>query len=155
MKKFFRRILEFFKRKKKPVSSTFIPHGGIIINDRPDYNVPDKVLGDTSSEESKKKVQTYTKKFVTAITVAAIMWISASYVFAGYALFAYAETQPLSDLSQQVCITLLGMSLGYFLKAWGETFAEKKNELDNKRLDYSIDANNVQSNTMNQYTHAG
>lgn len=51
-----------------------------------------------------------------------------------YALMAYATTDLLSDLSEQVCITLLGMSLGYFCKAYLETYSQKKHELAEKEL---------------------
>lgn len=82
----------------------------------------------------KKKVRQYTKTFVTIITVVSIIWISISYAMGIYALMAYATTDLLSDLSEQVCITLLGMSLGYFCKAYLETYSQKKHELAEKEL---------------------
>ena len=150
MIKLIKRVFGRFKRNKKNMSASYIIPDGIIIKDDQDNRVPDKVLGDTDSKKSKKKVRQYTKCFVTAITIAAMCWISASYVFAGYALFVYGETQLLAELSEQVCITLLGLSLGYFLKAWGETYAEKKNELDNKRLDFEVDTSAMNQANMNQ-----
>lgn len=82
----------------------------------------------------KKKVRQYTKTFVTAITVVSIIWISISYIMGIYALMVYASTDLLSDLSEQICITLLGMSLGYFCKAFLETYSQKKNELEEREF---------------------
>lgn len=82
-----------------------------------------------------KGFRQYTKCFVTAITVASMIWISISYVMGIYALMAYATTDLLSDLSKQICITLLGVSLGYFCKAYLETYSEKKNELNEKKIE--------------------
>lgn len=87
---------------------------------------------------SKKKVRQYTKTFVTTITIVSIIWISISYAMGIYALMVYANSDLLSDLSEQICITLLGMSLGYFCKAFLETYSQKKNELVERELESGI-----------------
>lgn len=45
--------------------------------------------------------------FVTT-QVFALIWISASYILAGYATIALGEVFPATELSQQVVITILG-----------------------------------------------
>lgn len=94
--------------------------------------------------DAKTKHRQYTKTFVTTITVFAIIWISISYAMGIYALFAYATTDLLSELSQQICITLLGMSLGYFCKAYLETYAEQKNKLAERQMDCGIEFSTVE-----------
>lgn len=79
--------------------------------------------------KKKKTFRQYTKTLITSIAIIAITWISISYAMAIYALFAYASVELLEELSRQVCITLLGAILGYLLKAFAETYSEKKNEL--------------------------
>ena len=90
-------------------------------------------------KKKKKTFRQYSKTLITAIAVIAVIWISISYVMGIYALIAYASTDLLSDLSEQVCITLLGAILGYLLKAFAETYSEKKNELDRERMESSHD----------------
>lgn len=87
------------------------------------------------SKKKKKTFRQYTKTFVTAITVVSIIWISISYLMGIYALFTYGTTDLLSDLSKQVCITILGVSLGYFSKSYFETYSEKKHELAQERFE--------------------
>lgn len=86
--------------------------------------------------KKEKTFRQYTKTLITTIAVIAVIWISISYAMGIYALLAYATTDLLSDLSEQVCITLLGAILGYLLKAFAETYSEKKNELDRERMDF-------------------
>lgn len=45
--------------------------------------------------------------FVTT-QIFALIWISASYILAGYATIALGEVFPATELSQQVVITILG-----------------------------------------------
>lgn len=94
-------------------------------------------------KKKKKTFRQYTKTLITTITVIAVIWISISYAMSIYALVMYAATDPLSDLSEQVCITLLGAILGYLLKAFAETYSEKKNELDRERMGSDRDSNAV------------
>lgn len=94
-------------------------------------------------KKKKKTFRQYTKTLITTIAIIAVIWISISYIMGIYALLMYATTDLLSDLSQQVCITLLGSILGYLLKAFAETYSEKKNELDREKMNMSEDSNAV------------
>lgn len=78
--------------------------------------------------KTKTKTQ-YTKLVVTALTIMACIWITTSYVFAGYSLIVYGITEPLSELSQQVCITILGVVIAYCTKAYWENYSEAKMNL--------------------------
>jgi len=82
-----------------------------------------------------KTFRQYTKTFVTAITIISVIWISISYLMGIYALMAYGTTDLLSDLSKQVCVTILGVSLGYFLKSYFETYSEKKQDLAKEKFE--------------------
>ncbi len=48
--------------------------------------------------------------FVTT-QVFALIWISASYIFAGYATIKLGQVFPATELSQQVVITILGANV--------------------------------------------
>lgn len=70
----------------------------------------------------------YTKKFVTSIMIVACIWVTWSYVLATYALVAYGNSDTLLELSRQVVTSIICLGLGYFLKAFFETYCEKKME---------------------------
>lgn len=97
----------------------------------------------SKKKKKEKTFRQYTKTLITAIAIIGVVWISISYAMGIYALLMYATTDLLSDLSEQVCITLLGSILGYLLKAFAETYSEKKNELDRERMGISDDSNAV------------
>ena len=86
----------------------------------------------------KVKIRQYTKTLVTALTVMACIWISTSYVYAGACLFMYGSTEYLSELSQQVCITILGTVIVYAFKSFFETFSERKQDLEDKMFDHAV-----------------
>lgn len=89
-------------------------------------------------KSDKKKLMQFTKMAVTIILVAAIVWITWSYVLATISVVMYGNSQPLESLSKQVCVTLLGTSLGYFVKAFFESYAEKKAQLDELKIKTEI-----------------
>lgn len=80
----------------------------------------------TISKLNKKKFIQYTKKFVTSIMIVGCIWVSWSYVLATYALIAYGNSDTLIELSKQVVTSIICLGLGYFLKAFFETYCEKK-----------------------------
>ncbi len=75
---------------------------------------------------NKIKVNTYTKKMVAVIIIFSIMCITASYVLA-----FLDKGNTLEGLSTQLCITILGVSFVYMIRAYFDSKAEHKN-LDNK-----------------------
>lgn len=97
-------------------------------------------LSNWMDERKKKRNQfkQYTKRLVTALTVMACIWISTSYVYAGACLFLYGNAEYLSELSQQVCITILGVVISYAVKSYAETFSERKQILEEKKFENEI-----------------
>lgn len=141
----------FIKPKLQPMGSTIIPNATIIKTD--DETNPLDVDLLKGNIKNTKKLRQYTKSLVTVLTTFACMWITLSYILSAYALTKYQISQPLSDLSQQVCITILGVVISYCLKAFIETYCEKKNEIElnnennnqiinNSNDDYSTVTNN-------------
>lgn len=118
----------FIKPKLQPMGSTIIPNATIIKTD--DETNPLDVDLLKGNIKNTKKLRQYTKSLVTVLTTFACMWITLSYILSAYALIKYQISQPLSDLSQQVCITILGVVISYCLKAFIETYCEKKNEIE-------------------------
>lgn len=118
----------FIKPKLQPMGSTIIPNATIIKTD--DETNPLDVDLLKGNIKNTKKLRQYTKSLVTVLTAFACMWITLSYILSAYALIKYQISQPLSDLSQQVCITILGVVISYCLKAFIETYCEKKNEIE-------------------------
>lgn len=80
-----------------------------------------------------KKFKQYTKRYVTVITVFAIIWISFSYVLAALQFFSMGSTDLLENLSSNVCTVILGTTVAYMIKSFIETYSEKKNEYDLQR----------------------
>ena len=69
----------------------------------------------------KRTLMTYTKKAVTAILVIALTDLQLSYILAFIGQVQIAET-----LSVTIATTIVGVMLGYFIKALFETFLEKR-----------------------------
>ena len=132
VKQFFKNFISLRKkRKQQKVGTTFI------IDDRTSVLDVD-LLDKQTSPKGKKKVQQYTKILVSGLSIAAVIWITYSYVLATIALFTYQNANPLSDLSQQVCITILGVVISYCLKAFFETYAQAKHELEVDKFNSEI-----------------
>lgn len=77
----------------------------------------------------------YTKRFVTAITVCAIIWITWSYILATIQLLSTGMTETLESLSTNVCTVILGTALGYMIKSFVETYCERKSNLAEQKYD--------------------
>jgi hypothetical protein len=88
--------------------------------------------------DEKARLKQYTKSLVTGLTIMACIWISTSYIYAGACLFLYGNTEYLSELSQQVCITILGVVISYAIKSYMETFSERKQDLEDKKFESTI-----------------
>jgi hypothetical protein len=138
----------FIKPKLQPMGSTIIPNATIIKTD--DETNPLDVDLLKGNIKNTKKLRQYTKSLVTVLTTFACMWITLSYILSAYALIKYQISQPLSDLSQQVCITILGVVISYCLKAFIETYCEKKNEieLNNENNNQIINSSNDDYSTV-------
>ena len=155
----------FIKPKLQPMGSTIIPNATIIKTD--DETNPLDVDLLKGNIKNTKKLRQYTKSLVTVLTTFACMWITLSYILSAYGLIKYQISQPLSDLSQQVCITILGVVISYCLKAFIETYCEKKNEIElnnennnqiinNSNDDYSTVTNdNLDSADMDENDSVG
>jgi hypothetical protein len=75
----------------------------------------------------KKWLQTYTKKAVAIILAVSLIDLQLSYVLAFIGKEQIAES-----LSSQIASTIIGIMLGYFMKALFETFFEKREERLNR-----------------------
>lgn len=93
---------------------------------------------------SNKKFVQYTKRFITALTVCGVIWITWSYVLATIQFFGTGMTDTLESLSTNVCTVILGTALGYMVKSFAETYFERKSNLAEQKYD---DMMNLMTNT--------
>lgn len=91
-----------------------------------------------------KKFVQYTKRFVNAITICAVVWITWSYVLATIQFVNTGMTDTLESLSTNVCSVILGTALGYMVKSFVETYFERKSNLAEQKYD---DMMNLMTNT--------
>lgn len=80
-------------------------------------------------KKNDKQIHTFTKKWVSRLLWFGCIWISWSYVLASFDKVSIAEA-----LSETVAKVIIATILGYLLKAFFETYSEKKNELREKEL---------------------
>lgn len=71
----------------------------------------------------KKWLKTFTKKAVTIIMVVSLIDLQLSYILAFLGKEQIAES-----LSSEIATVIIGVMLGYFMKALFETFFEKREE---------------------------
>lgn len=88
--------------------------------------------------KDKKKFKQYTKCLVTALTIMACIWITISYIYAGVGLFLYGNTEVLVELSKQVCVTILGVTVSYCTKAFLENYSEAKHLEDMTKIGQTL-----------------
>lgn len=103
-----------------------------------------------SSKQQKQKFIQYTKKFVTSIMIIACVWVTWSYILATYALVEYGNSDTLIELSKQVVTSIICLGLGYFLKAFFETYCEKKMEKEDV-IPQDILNENLEIERLNNY----
>jgi len=70
--------------------------------------------------------RTYSKRMVKAIMMVALVDLQLSYILAFMGREQIAET-----LSGDICHTIIGVCLGYFLKSYFETKQEEKMRIEN------------------------
>lgn len=75
----------------------------------------------------KKWLQTFTKKAVTIILTVSLVDLQLSYVLAFMGKEQIAES-----LSSEIATVIIGVMVGYFMKALFETFFEKREERLNR-----------------------
>lgn len=95
----------------------------------------------------KIKINTYTKRMVAIIIGFAIVGISASYILA-----FLDKGNSLENLSNQLCITILGVAFVYMIRAYFDSKAEHKN-LDNQIKDELLE--NLTNKVSNIFSEAG
>lgn len=78
----------------------------------------------------KKWLTTFTKRAVAIILIVSLVDLQLSYVLAFLGREEIAES-----LSSEIATTVIGVMLGYFVKALFETFFEKREERLNKLID--------------------
>lgn len=79
-------------------------------------------------------LKTFTKKAVAAILVTALIDLQLSYVLAFMGKEQIAE-----ELSSRIVEMVIGVMLGYFMKALFETFFSEREKRLNKQLDNNIE----------------
>lgn len=87
---------------------------------------------DRKGMHDKDYVQTFTKVWVRRLLILLCIWVTWTYILATIsALMGFDSTviQSLVELSNKAIEVILGISLGYMLKAFYETKEEKKMEL--------------------------
>lgn len=87
----------------------------------------------------KNKFVQFTKRFVTGLTICAVIWISWSYVLATIQFFTIGTTDTLESLSTNVCTVILGTMIGYMIKSLVETYCERKSNLAEQKYDDMMD----------------
>ena len=146
--KIFNKLQNYFKRKKL----TEIEYKRLKDQEQlEEYNIREEKYNDMLRDESQKqqflnrmyniKKNTYTKKMVTAILAISIIDIQLSYILA-----FFDKGQVVDSLSNQLCITILGVSFAYMIRAYFDSRAEHKN------LDETIKTE-IQSNLSNKLTN--
>ncbi len=70
--------------------------------------------------------------------ICAIIWVTWSYVLATLSLILYGNGEPLSDLSQQVCIAIIATILAYCGKSYWENKDIAKNNLEYFKINNTI-----------------
>lgn len=140
IKAFFITCKKYLHRNKKNNVMT-APNINIKLNDKPkETNVLDVDLIDHNlNNKDKKEIRQFTKIMVTWLTIMSCMWITYSYVLATIALVKYNNANPLSDLSKQVCVTILGVVIAYCAKSFLETFNQEKNKITMQQFNNNLD----------------
>lgn len=82
------------------------------------------------NKTSAEHLLTYTKKAVTIILTVSLIDLQLSYILAFIGQVEIAES-----LSSTIATTVVGVMLGYFMKALLETFLEKREERLNREYD--------------------
>lgn len=77
-----------------------------------------------------KYIKTFTKIWVNRLLWFGCIWITWSYILA-----TLGKTDIAEALSQTVAQVIIATTLGYLLKAFFETYSQKKNELIKNGLD--------------------
>lgn len=83
--------------------------------------------------EAAQWLETFTKKAVAGILIVSMLDLQLSYLLAFLGKEQIAES-----LSSTIATTIIGVMLGYFLKALFETFLEKREERLRKESNLSI-----------------
>ena len=89
----------------------------------------------TKDKKNKKYTnsKTYSKKWLSRLLVLLCIWVSITYILIAYSIMTdkdYNIVSSLVELSKTALTVILGDTLGYFVKSFAETRAEKKARLD-------------------------
>ena len=129
---FIKKFIEIRKRRKNK------PMGTAIIVEKDTNPLDVDLVDDNINTKDKKKLRQYTKRLVTALTTMACIWITISYVYAGIGLFLFGNSEVLIELSKQVCVTILGVTISYCIKAYMESYSEAKHLEDMAKIDQTV-----------------
>ena len=94
----------------------------------------ERMAGGKREKSYKKWLATFTKKAVTIILAVSLIDLQLSYLLAFIGKEQIAES-----LSSRIAETIIGVMLGYFIKALFETFFEKREQRLNKETNIESD----------------
>lgn len=146
--KFIKKIITFIKlffqkrklrkrNKKQPMGASFVNPNATVINIGGETSVLDvDLVDDNANEKDKKKVRQYTKKWVDIILTVSLIDVQFCFVLAFLGKDQIAETLGIAIITEIVAI-----GLGYMLKAFFETNAQKKNEIEMERIKRTYEVN--------------
>lgn len=129
---FIKKFIEIRKRRKNK------PMGTAIIVEKDTNPLDVDLVDDNINTKDKKKLRQYTKRLVTALTIMACIWITISYIYAGIGLFLFGNAEVLIELSKQVCVTILGVTISYCIKAYMESYSEAKHLEDMAKIEQTL-----------------
>lgn len=89
----------------------------------------------------KKLNDTYIKTF-TKVWVSRLLWFGCLWITWSYILATLGKTDIAESLSQTVAQVVIATIISYLLKAFFETYSQKKNELREKELKNESEINN-------------
>ena len=146
--KFIKKIITFIKlffqkrklrkrNKKQSMGASFINPNATVINVGGETSVLDvDLVDDNANEKDKKKVRQYTKKWVDIILTVSLIDVQFCFILAFLGKDQIAETLGIAIITEIVAI-----GLGYMLKAFFETNAQKKNEIEMERIKRTYEVN--------------
>lgn len=92
-----------------------------------------------------KYIQTFTKIWVSRLLWFGCIWITWSYMLA-----TLGKTDIAESLSQTVAQVIIATTLGYLIKAFFETYSEKRNELKERDLNSAKENDNINNENESQ-----
>ncbi len=95
----------------------------------------------SNKNSDKKELRQFSKRIVTALFLCSVIWVTASYSLACYALIKFGNVDTVSSVTEKVVDMLKVVFGAYFVKSFLETYSQKKNELYLRSLEENSEPN--------------